>query len=158
MARCLKPAVAYSKRLRRLVIRPGGIGDTILAFPAIEHLQADYTEVWVRWRCVPLVLFADRVRSIASTGLDLLELPETEPPRELIEHLRTFDSIVSWYGANRPEFRERACAIGSAGAVSRALPGHGRAIHAADFFFVKREAWGCDPEDRCDVERAAISQ
>jgi len=137
------------------VIRPGGIGDTILAFPAIEHLKADYTEVWVRGDAVPLVLFADRVQSIASTGLDLLELPETEPPRESIEHLRTFDSIVSWYGSNRPEFRERACSLGLPVRFLSALPGRGERIHAADFFLQQTGGSGIAiPRIGCDVGRA----
>lgn len=135
------------------MIRPGGIGDTILAFPAIEHLKADYTEVWVRGEVVPLVRFADRVRPIASTGLDLLELPETEPPRELIEHLRTFDSIVSWYGSSRPEFRELTLSLGLPVQFLSALPGPGERTHAADFFL--HQAGGAAtaiPRIDCGVE------
>jgi heptosyltransferase-3 len=47
---------------------------------------------------MPLVRFADRVRSIAETGIDAY------PPR--LEALKPFDEIVSWYGTNRPEFRD----------------------------------------------------
>ena len=89
--------------MRRLAIRPGGIGDFIVSLPALECLKTDYFEVWTRSETAPLVRFADRVRPIASTGLDLLAV--TDPPERLIEDLRGFDSIVSWYGANRPEFR-----------------------------------------------------
>lgn len=136
------------------MIRPGGIGDTILAFPAIEHLKADYTEVWVRGDVVPLVRFADRVCSLASTGLDQLELPDTEPPRELIEHLRTFDSIVSWYGSNRLEFRERARSLGLPLQSFNALPGINEGAHAADFFFQQAGGVGrAIPRIRCDIER-----
>lgn len=49
---------------------------------------------------MPLVRFADRVRSIVSTGID------SYPPR--LDALDSFDEIVSWYGTNRPEFREAA--------------------------------------------------
>jgi len=120
--------------LRRLLIRPGGIGDCILSFPALEHLKADYTEVWVRGDVVPLVRFADRVCSIASTGLDLLGLPETSAPDLLLERLRSFDSIISWYGANRQEFRELVESSGLPFLFFDALPPPREKIHAADFF------------------------
>jgi len=120
--------------LRRLLIRPGGIGDCILSFPALEFLKADYTEVWVPGNVAPLVRFADQVCSIASTGLDLVGLPQMDPPRALIERLRSFDSIVSWYGTNRAEFRERVSALGLMFEFVPALPPFGGRTHAADFF------------------------
>jgi ADP-heptose:LPS heptosyltransferase len=113
--------------LRRLIIRPGAIGDCILALPAMERLRADYTEVWVASPNVPLIRFADRVRSIASTGLDLIGIPGCDPPR-----LPEFDSIVSWYGTNRPEFR--AAVAGLPFRFLRALPDLVSELHAADFF------------------------
>lgn len=89
-------------QLKRLLIRPGAIGDVIVSLPALEHLRADYTEVWTPGRTVPLIRFADRVRSIASTGIELVGI--TESPA--IHELAGFDEIVSWYGSNRPEFRD----------------------------------------------------
>src|SRR5260370_26337381 len=94
--------------MRRLVIRPGGIGDVIVSLPAMACLAAESLEVWTEARAVPLVRFAARVRALRATGLDLLGI--TEPPSGLIEALREFDSIVSWYGANRPEFRDTVAA------------------------------------------------
>lgn len=88
--------------MRRLLIRPGAIGDVILSLPALEHARADFTEVWVPRPAVPLIRFADRVRPISSTGLDLLSV--TEDAR--VPELETFDSIYSWYGSNRAEFRD----------------------------------------------------
>jgi ADP-heptose:LPS heptosyltransferase len=88
--------------VRRLLIRPGAIGDCILTFPAMEALRADYTEVWVPRVVAPLVRFAHRVRAIADTGLDLVGI--TDSPA--MKTLAGFDEIVSWYGTNRPEFRE----------------------------------------------------
>lgn len=91
----------------------------------MEFLRTDHTEVWVPSQNIPLIRFADRVRSIASVGLDLLEFGLDCPARSL---LREFDSIVSWYGASRDEFRS---------AVERlpfefhtALPS---GVHAIDF-------------------------
>ena len=86
--------------MRRLLIRPGAIGDCIVALPALEHLKAEYTEVWLPSPVRPLIRFADRVQS-APAGIDLMALPDVEPPMALLGYLRTFDSIVSWYGSNR---------------------------------------------------------
>jgi heptosyltransferase III len=121
--------------LRRLIIRPGAIGDCLLALPAMEFLRADYTEVWAASQNLPLIRFADRVRSIASTGLDLAGLPGRDAPA-----LSGFDSIVSWYGTNRPEFR--AAVEGLPFRFLPALPPADSKMHAADFF-LRQVADGC---------------
>src|ERR1017187_104830 len=118
--------------MRRLVIRPGAIGDLIVSLPAIECLAADWLEVWTAARTVPLVRFGGRVRAIPSTGLDLLGV--AEPPAGLIEALREFDSIVSWYGANRPEFRETVAALGLPFTFLAALPAGGAGLPATHFY------------------------
>jgi heptosyltransferase III len=87
--------------VRRLLIRPGAIGDVILSLPALEAARADYTEVWAPRNVIPLIRFADRTRAIADTGLDLVGVREDACPPALAE----FDSIYSWYGSARPEFR-----------------------------------------------------
>lgn len=87
--------------MRTLLIRPGAIGDCIRHFPEMEALRGAYTEVWISRPVVPLVQFADRVRALADTRLDLAGLPGMEPP----EALQSFDEIHSWYGSNREEFR-----------------------------------------------------
>ena len=116
---------------RRLVIRPGGIGDCILSLPAIQHLRP--SEVWVPSAVVPLVRFAERVRAIPDTRLDLLGLPGVDPPAALLDELSQFDSIVSWYGANRPLFQEAVASLPFR--FLTALPPLGATQHAADFFF-----------------------
>jgi hypothetical protein len=132
--------------MRRLAIRPGGIGDFIVSLPALEclnpsrdrkgvdglNLKSDDYEVWTRSETVPLVRFTDRVRSIASTGLDLLSV--SDAPERLIEELRSFDSIVSWYGANRPEFREEVARLGLPFTFFPALPPEGAGKPASDFY------------------------
>ena len=56
MVRCGRPARASIKlSLRRLIIRPGGIGDCILSLPAIELLRTEHTEVWVPSSVLPLI-------------------------------------------------------------------------------------------------------
>jgi ADP-heptose:LPS heptosyltransferase len=118
--------------MRRLLIRPGAIGDLILSLPAMEFLAAGYLEVWAASPNLPLVRFAHRTRSIASTGLDLLGI--TEPPPRLLEDLRSFDSIVSWYGAGRPEFRQAIQALGLPVTFLQALPPSDSQQHATDFY------------------------
>jgi heptosyltransferase-3 len=86
---------------RRLLIRPGAIGDCILSLPALEAARSDYTEIWAPRPVLPLFRFADRTRAIADTGLDLVGVLDDAR----IPELESFDSIYSWYGANRPEFR-----------------------------------------------------
>lgn len=119
--------------MRRLVIRPGGIGDCLLALPAIEELRCEYLEVWVARQNVPLVRFADRVEAIQDTGLDWLGLPDREPPSALIERLRSFDAIVSWYGSNRDDFRQAVARLGLPVQFLKALPPDA-GVHAADYF------------------------
>jgi ADP-heptose:LPS heptosyltransferase len=82
--------------MRRLLIRPGGIGDVIVSLPALEYLKADYTEVWVPSATVPLIQFADRVVSIASSRIDMLT-------DGFVERFRQFDEVHSWYGSNKEE-------------------------------------------------------
>ena len=119
---------------RRLLIRSGAIGDCILSFPALEHLATGDTEIWVPSPVVPLVRFASSVKPLASTGLDLVSVGDLPMPPSLEEKLRTFDSIVSWYGANRAEFREALTRLGVACEFHRALPPEEYCGHATDFF------------------------
>lgn len=142
--------------MRRLLIRPGAIGDFIVSLPALECLKTDYLEVWAASPNVPLARFAHRARSIASTGLDLLGV--SDPPPALIDELRGFDSIVSWYGANRPEFRQLAAALGLPFTFLSALPPGGAAVHATDFYLEQVRGIADCPSDGvpripCDVPR-----
>jgi ADP-heptose:LPS heptosyltransferase len=88
--------------MRRLLIRPGAIGDVILSLPALEALRGDYTEVWAPRVTLPLIRFADKTRAIADTGIELVGVVENAS----CEALHGFDEIYSWYGTGRPEFRE----------------------------------------------------
>lgn len=116
--------------IRRLLIRPGAIGDFILSLPALEALRADYTEIWCAEQNVALARCADRARSIISAGLDRLGLL---PADDVIHRLNAFDSIVSWYGANRPEFRELVASLGLPFTFLPALPDRAGG-HAIEFY------------------------
>src|SRR5438067_5200391 len=97
------PILQLVIHLRRLLIRPGAIGDFIVSLPALESLRAGYTEVWCAGQNVPLARFADSAQSIVASGLDRLGLL---PADEVVKRLRSFDSVISWYGTNRAEFGE----------------------------------------------------
>jgi ADP-heptose:LPS heptosyltransferase len=118
--------------VRRLIIRPGAIGDFIVSIPAMESLREDHLEVWARTPNVTLARFAHRARSIEGTGLDLLGV--ADPPERLIEELRGFDDIVSWYGANRDEFRALVESLGLPFRFFPALPSTECGTHAVDFY------------------------
>jgi lipopolysaccharide heptosyltransferase III len=131
--------VIHLKRLsiRRLLIRPGAIGDFIVSLPAMESLRCDYTEVWCAGPNVPLARFADFAQSIVASGLDGLGLL---PSWHVVERLRGFDSIISWYGAGRREFRDLVGELGLPFKFLLALPaGPG---HAVEFYNRQARALG----------------
>src|SRR4051812_8420528 len=119
--------------MRRLLIRPGGIGDCLTCFPAMAWLTADYTEVWVPSTMVPLVQFAAHARSIASTGLDLLGLDDAKLPPSLRSDLLQFDEVVTWYGSNRSAFRRAALEMNPNWHFLPALPPADYPGHVTDF-------------------------
>lgn len=88
--------------MRRLLIRPGAIGDFILSLPILEAARADYTEVWAPRAVLPLVRFAEKTRAIIDTGIERLGVVEGAR----VPALETFDSIYSWYGYHHAEFRD----------------------------------------------------
>lgn len=91
----------------------------------MEYLRAEYTEVWVASQNVPLIRFADNVRGIIATGLDLVGITKQPLPE-----LSTFDSIVSWYGTARPDFRHAVAGLPFK--FHDALPAGD--LHAVDFY------------------------
>jgi heptosyltransferase III len=115
--------------LRRLLIRPGAIGDFIVSLPAMEALHTDYTAVWCAGQNVPLARFADSAQSIVASGLDGLGLL---PSDHVVESLRTFDSIISWYGSARLEFRDLVRDLGLPCTFLPALPD--ATGHAVEFY------------------------
>jgi ADP-heptose:LPS heptosyltransferase len=144
--------------MRRLIVRPGAIGDFIVSLPALECLRTDYLEVWTASAHVPLARFADAARSIAGRGLDLLGIRETSELERLIGELRSFDSIVSWYGTNRAEFRQLVRELGLPFHFFPALPPEGTGIHATDFYLEQARTIApceCDgvPRIRCDESK-----
>ena len=130
---------------RRLIVRPGAIGDFILTLPAMESLKAEFTEVWAASQNLPLARFADRTRSIPSTGLDMLEFASSE---KLRAELRAFDSIISWYGTSRHEFRSAVRDLPFE--FHQAVPPDDCRMHASDYFADQVDCpVPANPEIRC---------
>ena len=109
--------------MRRLLIRPGAIGDVIVSLPALEFLKADCTEVWVPSALVPLIQFADKVVSIAASRIDMMADGFTE-------RFQAFDDVVSWYGSNQEALKE----INPRCVFHPALPPKDWPLHATDFY------------------------
>lgn len=108
-----------------LVIRPGAIGDAIVSLPAVAWLKP--AEIWCPEQNIPLFEHIAPARSLVAEGLDSLVLP----PRTL-EKLSRFRRIVSWYGAQREDFREQV--RGLPFEFHRAIPPEGCGMHAADYY------------------------
>ncbi len=114
----------------------------------MEFLRGEYTEVWAPTVNLPLFSFADKVRSIASTGLERIGVFD-EP---ISEEFRQFDRIVSWYGANREEFRKAL--QGSPVEFHRALPTADCPMHAVDFYLLQVGApLGATPQIPVSAEK-----
>ena len=108
----------------------------------MEHLRAPHTEVWTNEANLPLAGGFDACRSIISAGLDRYGvLP--------LERLRNFDSIISWYGAGRPDFRELVAGAGLPFTFLPALPAKQSQTHAVDYYAAQVGApSGLTPEIR----------
>jgi heptosyltransferase-2 len=133
------------KGQRRLLIRPGAIGDLIVSLPAMECLRTGYLEVWAASANLPLIRFADRTRAIAATGLDLLGVTESDP--RLMAELAGFDSIVSWYGSGRPDFRELVRQARLPFTFLPALPLACSGTHATDYYLEQARPLGACASD-----------
>lgn len=111
--------------MRRLVVRPGAIGDAVVSLPAVAHLEP--TEIWCPAQNVAVFAHLAPARSLVAEGLDSLTLPA-----RTLERLAAFDEIVSWYAAARPDFHAQVRHL-----PFRFLPALPPALahqHAADFY------------------------
>ncbi len=85
-------------------------------------------------RVIPLIRFASAVHSIASTGIELVGVVDDALTPGLRARLESFDSIVSWYGASRAEFRDALATTRVQCEFLQALPPTDYAGHAITFF------------------------
>jgi heptosyltransferase III len=126
--------------MRRLLVRPGAIGDCLCSLPALWMLQSEYTEIWTNGAVMPLVGFGDRVRSLAGSGFSLLGLP-ADPPRELLDWLGSFDEILSWSGENQPKMQRHAKRFNLPLHLFPALPAPDAGIHVSDWMIRHSKRW-----------------
>ena len=125
--------------MRRLLIRPGAIGDGLCWFPALHALRTDETEVWIRSELLSLLPGEVRGRSLASTGFSLLAVPGAMVPPPLVETLSGFDEILSWSGANQPALRQACDDLGLPIHFFPALPDQPGAV--SDAYLLQTRAW-----------------
>jgi heptosyltransferase-3 len=111
-----------------LVIRPGAIGDAIVSLPAVEWLRP--SEIWCPEQNIPLFEHLAPARSLYAEGLDQLTLSEAT-----LRKLGRFGRIVSWYGAQREDFRRQV--EGLPFEFHRALPPDSGAVHAVDYYLAQ---------------------
>jgi hypothetical protein len=102
------------------------------------------------------------VDAIADTGLDGLGIPDRTPSRALLKRLAGFDSIVSWYGAGRSEFRAAVEALGLPFRFFPALPDVKGATHAVDYYLAQARSMGgarvaAEPRIDCPCERGGFA-
>jgi hypothetical protein len=99
----------------------------------MEYLSADHTEIWAPSAVLPLIQFADVAHSLVASGVDVVAVGDLHPPETFVRRVQSFDSVVSWYGTNRPQFRDALLAINPKTEFHAALP-QDSALHATDFF------------------------
>ncbi|MBI5085626.1 MAG: glycosyltransferase family 9 protein, partial [Acidobacteria bacterium] len=117
--------------MKRLIIRPGAIGDTILSLPAIEHLRP--AEIWAPELNLPLLSHVAPASSLVASGIDSLV-----PGPSTLARLAQFNDIVSWYGAARDDLRQRLSGLPVR--FFPALPPADSAEHATDFYLAQVQA------------------
>jgi heptosyltransferase-3 len=92
-----------------LLLHPGGLGDIILSFPAIELLRSAFPSARLTIagnidHLAPIASgYVERVVSLSALPLHHLYARE-ELPQEDVNFWRSFDRIVSWTGSGDPEF------------------------------------------------------
>ena len=122
---------------RRLLIRPGGIGDCIVTLPAMDALSCGETTVWITSSLLSVFLahpLYAKSRCVVAAGLFLFGC---QPNSQLPEPCRTlsqFDSIFSWYTPD-PGSNERAAMLEAAPRIQflTPIPAPDSVHHATDF-------------------------
>lgn len=121
--------------MRVLVIHPGGLGDLLLALPALAHLAERLpATLEVAGHPERLALLAGSpyaARTLPLEGLGLHTLFTPDPPREVLSRLRAYEAIVSWFGAGDPTYRAHLEAIGVPVVVARSTPLPGVRLHVS---------------------------
>lgn len=122
-----------------LILHPGGLGDILLALPAVALLKealpgARLTMAANLDHLAPILgRYVESARSLATLPLHSLytdaDLPEAEARFWL-----SFDRIISWTGASDAGFVRRMKALHSGATVAAWKPGPGEKRHVAQIF------------------------
>lgn len=127
--------------MRRLLIRPGAIGDCLCWLPTLAAFAGDECEVWASTAVLPLMGLAQCSRSLASSGFSLLSIPGLAVPERTIEALSDFDEILSWSGGNQPELQAACQRLGLPITFFQALPHPSSTEHVSDYFLRQTQGW-----------------
>jgi len=124
---------------RILIIRNGGLGDTLLLWPAIQAVRlsqarASIDLMGVKERCQLLVGAggADRALDVEGSGLHLLYHMDAQPPPEVAARFSTYDVVVAFAAPGDYALAENLSACGVTEAhVFLPLPPESERIHVA---------------------------
>lgn len=123
--------------MRVLVIRPGGLGDLLLALPALAHLAERLrAEIEIAGDPERLALLEGSSYCTAALSLERLGLHPlftSDPPPELLVRLRAYDAIVSWFGAGDHTYHAHLKGLGRPVVVARTLPPPGVRMHVSRY-------------------------
>ncbi len=121
-----------------LIIFPAGIGDGILALPAILGLRQQFPgahlELWgypERWEWLPPYPWLS-IRSVDALPLHLLFTPHPQLPRDFSQRLLRFELIISWFGDE--QFRENLHRLTRAHIIHQPFAPQHLTTHASHFF------------------------
>jgi hypothetical protein len=95
-----------------LVLHPGGLGDSILSFPAIALLRRQWPSANVTLagnidHLAPIAAsYAERIRSLSTLPIPCLYANEDLLPEETV-FWKSYDRIISWTGSGNPTFEKR---------------------------------------------------
>jgi len=121
---------------RILVIRPGALGDTILALPALQALRARYPRARLDLVGYPtplqLVQHAVRVNAIHSIDRAIFSSLFSGPfPPRLEEFLRSYDLLIAWIGDRSGGLLRKLERSGRACLRADPYPLQGSGVHAS---------------------------
>ncbi len=117
---------------KRLLIRPGGIGDCIVTFPAIRSLLQPETELWISAPCVSLARPFCPTQSLAEVGFPLLGYVSGGIVDRLKERLAEFSQVIAWYPYDTREI-DQLSQYSQNLTVLRCNPPEESGLHAIDF-------------------------
>jgi len=132
--------------VRILVLHPGALGDVILSLPALNELRRgspgtrltlagnlDYLDACARGH-------ADEVVSLSALPVHRLFTAEPLPPAE-VSFWRSFDRILSWFGAHEPAFARRLSGIHPDVLIAEWKPRPGERRHVSRIFLDGLAPW-----------------